>query len=342
MLEPEERAWLGPEPPEDLRDYVSHVTWKDAAWLEGDGIPLNPGLVTVIGPRGSGKTAFVDLLAAASGALRGTLSQSSFLWRASTPVDRLGPAEVKLLWQDGSGDYTTLGEAVRSTGLVESTGSTCYLSQHLVERLCSADGLAIDLRREMERVVFDTTDPLDRQEAADFDGLVETLVAPLRRTREELVSWIDDLVERINLEGSLIERLPQLRKQAEDLRTDEGRLRSLIETLLPKGAEERTKALLALEEACASKEKVVETLRRQRTRARLVSFRCPHVLFLQGARVRRRLGATVPRQRTDFARLEPVPTSFCRRRRPGDRHAQSCARPAHYGSREWCRWCALD
>jgi energy-coupling factor transporter ATP-binding protein EcfA2 len=264
VLEPEDRVWLGTEAPEDLHDCVAQVKWKAASWLQGDGIPLNPGLVTIIGPRGSGKTALVDLVAAGSGALKGPLSESSFLCRASKPIDRLAAAQTKVLWHDGSGEYTELAAAVSAADL-ESAALTCYLSQHFVERLCSAAGLATDLRREMERVVFDATDPLERQEARDFDELVATLVQPLRRSRGDLVSWINDLVERIDTETSLIEKLPKLRQQAEDLREQSRTLKSRIETLLPKGAEDRTQALLALEEAYTKKEKLVEALRRQRT-----------------------------------------------------------------------------
>ena len=33
-----------------------------------------------------------------------------------------------------------------------SPGQICYLSQHFVEQLCSSEGLATELRNEMERV----------------------------------------------------------------------------------------------------------------------------------------------------------------------------------------------
>jgi len=265
VLEPEDRVWLGQECPGDTRDAISALAWNDAPWLEGDGLPLNPGLVAVIGPRGSGKTAFVDFMAAASGALAGTLSQSSFLRRASYPLDLLGSARVDLHWQDDASHGTVLTEALLDIQEGDAPGATCYLSQHFVERLCSSDGLAVELRREMERVVFEATDPLERQEAEDFAHLVETLLTPIRHERQELVDWIDNLGALIDAESALLERLPQLRRQAGELRAESVKRGHTIESLLPKGADDRTRKLMELEARCGAVEKGIEALRRQRT-----------------------------------------------------------------------------
>ena len=57
-----------------------------------------------------------------------------------------------------------------------------YLSQHFVEKLCSSAGLATELRSAMERVVFESTDSLERLEAETFDELAERLLEPIRTT----------------------------------------------------------------------------------------------------------------------------------------------------------------
>ena len=67
-------------------------------------IPLNPGLVAVIGARGSGKTALMDMIAAGCDALprlsaRTAVGPSaSFIERAA---EALGDAQVELAWQTG-------------------------------------------------------------------------------------------------------------------------------------------------------------------------------------------------------------------------------------------------
>ena len=65
-IDPEGRAYVGSEPPSSAMpsQVISHVSITDADWVETPEVPLNPGLVAVIGARGSGKTALVDMIAA--------------------------------------------------------------------------------------------------------------------------------------------------------------------------------------------------------------------------------------------------------------------------------------
>lgn len=65
-IDPEGRAVVGPEPPRSAMpsQVIDRVEIKDAAWAATCSIPLNTGLVAVIGARGSGKTALADMIAA--------------------------------------------------------------------------------------------------------------------------------------------------------------------------------------------------------------------------------------------------------------------------------------
>jgi hypothetical protein len=58
-IDPQGRAYVGAEPPRSAlpSQVISDVKINDAAWATTPDIPLNPGLVAVIGGRGSGKTA---------------------------------------------------------------------------------------------------------------------------------------------------------------------------------------------------------------------------------------------------------------------------------------------
>jgi len=44
-----------------------------------------------------------------------------------------------------------------------------------VEQLCSAEGLAEELRREIERVIFEATDPADRLDADSFEHVKDAI-----------------------------------------------------------------------------------------------------------------------------------------------------------------------
>ena len=58
-IDPEGRAYVGEQPPRSAMpsQVISHLKIDNADWATTPGMPLNPGLVAIIGARGSGKTA---------------------------------------------------------------------------------------------------------------------------------------------------------------------------------------------------------------------------------------------------------------------------------------------
>ncbi|MGQ3099360.1 MAG: hypothetical protein ACT6Q4_15365, partial [Brevundimonas aurantiaca] len=74
------------------------MTLTNAPWAPNSVIDLNPGLVAIIGARGSGKTALADMIAAGCDAHADQLPMQSFLVRASEYLD---DATVKLDWGNG-------------------------------------------------------------------------------------------------------------------------------------------------------------------------------------------------------------------------------------------------
>ena len=177
-IEPEERIWIGSESPERTAESIAvdTIETSNTPWLKTDEIKFNRGLVSIIGARGSGKTALVDLLAAGAYSLGSSLGESSFLLRATTPEDLIGNANVTVRWIDGS---TTAAPFRPPDELLteDRSSEVCYLSQHFVNQLCSSAGLANELRREIERVVFEQTKSTDRYEADCFDALSESCFA---------------------------------------------------------------------------------------------------------------------------------------------------------------------
>jgi hypothetical protein len=95
-IEPDERICIGDAPPKALGDstVIDTIRPHGMPWLQNDAIPLNGGLVAVIGARGSGKTALVDMIAAGAQALLTPLANSSFLKRATDPDNLIGAATV--------------------------------------------------------------------------------------------------------------------------------------------------------------------------------------------------------------------------------------------------------
>ena len=253
--------WIGSHAPNhNTRPLsVADVSTVNAPWQRTHQIPLNDGLVTVIGPRGSGKTALVDMIAAAASAVRKP-AESSFLLRASQPADLLGNGRVILTWSDGTKNDSSLRPTDWSHDR-KPPPAVRYLSQHFVDRLCSSGGLGTELRKEIERVVFDATDPTDRLEANSFQELADVHLGPVRLRREELKRVIASTSGKIIDAGRLHAKLPQL--ETEKIRMEEQVEREQKQqgSLIPKGHEERAKRLAQLERLYSDREAEIQHLR---------------------------------------------------------------------------------
>jgi len=86
IFEPTRRVFIGASPPSGPTpsNVIESVTFENATWLgvNGNTLPLNSGLVTIIGARGSGKTAFADLIAIGAGVTEVANNESSFVFKA--------------------------------------------------------------------------------------------------------------------------------------------------------------------------------------------------------------------------------------------------------------------
>lgn len=173
-IDPAGRAYVGEQPPRSAMpsQVISQIRIDNAGWAVTPAIPLNPGLVAIIGARGSGKTALVDVIAAGCDAISpvgweaGESISPSFLARARPLI---GDATTTLTWGGGA-------TVTRSLDGSDANGQTSfprarYLSQQFVEELCSAKGVSDGLVHEIERVIFGSHSRDDREGAIDFAEL---------------------------------------------------------------------------------------------------------------------------------------------------------------------------
>lgn len=232
-IDPEHRAYVGASPPSAAipSQVIAEVSITGAPWAKTPVIPLNPGLVAVIGARGSGKTALVDMIAAGCDALPERSARpadgpsASFVERAAELLDG---AEVQLTWQggdvvrrplDGSGDDGWSPARVR------------YLSQQFVEDLCSAAGVSDKLLREIERVIYESHPAAERDGAASFEDLLTLRTARFRQARDREQMALVQLSERISAEmekdrqvGTLKATITQKLQTIESYTRDRGKL----------------------------------------------------------------------------------------------------------------------
>jgi ABC-type dipeptide/oligopeptide/nickel transport system ATPase component len=248
-----------------LSETISQVEIVNAPWAGTPKLALNSGLVTIIGSRGSGKTALADIIATACDAHGKRPSDQSFIIRAN---EHLAGAAVTMSWGGG----TKVKRPLDLSGEPDwdSYARARYLSQQFVEELCSSDGMTDRLLSEVERVVFDAHGPGEAGGAIDFNDLRDLRAARYRQAREREEEALETLSDRINQELEKKEQLPDFKKHVAD---KEGRIRDLTadrNRLASKGSEERIKRLSELTEVANNVRSRVRGLNQQEQKLLLV------------------------------------------------------------------------
>lgn len=202
-IDPEGRAYVGEQPLQSAMpsQVISHIRVDNADWAITPDIPLNPGLVAIIGARGSGKTALADVIAAGCDAISPSGWDAdenispSFLARARRLI---GDATTTLTWGGGATVTRSL-DGSDANGHI-SFPRARYLSQQFVEELCSAKGVSDGLVEEIERVIFESHSRDDREWAIDFAELRDQQTARFQQAREREAEALADISDRIAIE----------------------------------------------------------------------------------------------------------------------------------------------
>ena len=210
----EQRVFIGDEPPQHRRirehpsKYLDRVRVEklpesqlDDPWFDAD-IQLNPGLVAVIGNKGSGKSALAEVIGLVGGSPHA--DHFSFLTpsRFRNPRDRLADHFV--------GRLTWLGEGQESLRLTDSAdpGSiprVQHLPQRYLESLCnevpSGEKTAFDA--ELERIIFAHL-PVDQRLGVDsLEAVIEVATAAIDTelaTKRESLSQLNRTIANTEAE----------------------------------------------------------------------------------------------------------------------------------------------
>lgn len=262
-IDPATRANLGVEPPQAAMpsQVISNVSIGDAEWAVTPEIPLNSGLVAIIGARGSGKTALADAIAAGCDAIPTTgwdadeKISPSFLARAHKLI---GNAFVSLAW--GGGDTSARWLDGRDANRPTSYPRARYLSQQFVEELCSSQGVSDGLVSEIERVIFESHTRDAREGALDFAELREQRTIRFQQARDREAEAIADVSERISTEFEKEGLVATLSAQVAQKKTLIASYNADLKKLVVKGTEQQTKRYAELSDAA------------QRLRTRIQAF----------------------------------------------------------------------
>lgn len=254
VIEPEGRVHIGEAPPQGALpgNAIRSVHVSEAPWMEPQLVPINAGMVAIIGARGSGKTALADFIATGAYGVSERLSANSFLRRAAK---FLQSTRAELEWEN---DERTSNEvaSVESETLWD-VPHVQYLSQQFVEQLCSSEGLDDSLVAEIQRVIFEAHPEDDRLDAADFAALLTMKMQAVHEARDRHHHALGRTTDGINAELARKESLPKLTKDRDEslraLKAD----RADRAQLVPKGQDERARQLEGLTAAVEAKQRAL-------------------------------------------------------------------------------------
>jgi energy-coupling factor transporter ATP-binding protein EcfA2 len=245
-------------------------------WFEdGVEISLNAGLTSIIGQKGSGKSALAELIAVAAGSWDS--EEGSFIKRAGDHLDSLN---VQLAWADGNADSVRIGDDPP-----QAKKKVRYLSQKFVEKLCAEDHLGGELVREIEAVMFAHTDPTETLNASSFEELRAIRTQGVRAHADVLREEIRRLIrEECALRDSKA-KLPEKKARVKTLLEEDTGLKKQMPTaaspeekrLLAELQSKRAQLATAQQLVASEKQKLQKI---SDVRARIVTFQSQIARFL--------------------------------------------------------------
>lgn len=241
------RAFVGEQAPSwaTASQVIAEVRVSGAEkWALSPTIHLNPGLVAIIGARGSGKTALADMIAAGCDAYEASDERPSFLARAH---EYLSGASVRLSWLDGRQSDARPLDWPENTA-PDSYRRARYLSQQFVEKVCSIEGMP-ELVKEIERVIFEAHSQVERDGAVDFEELLHLRANRFREARAREEAALAEVSDQIGIELEKSRLVPMLKPQVEQKEKLVTRYKADRAALLPKGPSQYVERLQAIEAA---------------------------------------------------------------------------------------------
>lgn len=226
LNEPESRLFIGDLPPNYKPEHkvISEVSISNSnGWFEDSfKLELNRDLITLIGGRGSGKSALAEAIAYGAGSLDNT--EDSFLKKANQHKSPIKGAKVKLTWADGTLTEHEIGTLTYDHELVR------YLPQGAVEELCSPRN-SEKLQKQIENVIFQALDETERMGASDFDELRTRILNNFQYEKDQVVKKLKEINHQLSNVVSQLRSKPEKQKLLDEKKLELIRLNESLPVL---------------------------------------------------------------------------------------------------------------
>lgn len=205
LYQPQERVFIGNIPPvldrvnKNKQSNISSISCsrtenpinKDCDWFNFD-IPLNPSMVAIIGNKGSGKSAFSDIIGHLCHC--NTMESASFLndkrFRKS-PKNYANDYTATLTWFDKEANTKNLASSIDDSSIEDAQ----YLPQKYIEDVCNDFGDVF--QKEIDKVIFSYVDKAERGDAQSLDDLVKLKSKPLEIRFQDERMKLESINEKI-------------------------------------------------------------------------------------------------------------------------------------------------
>lgn len=198
LYQPAERIHIGSVPPvldrvnKNAKSVIKSISVSPSPdakhasekWFDFS-LPLNPGLVAVIGNKGSGKSALSDIIGLLCKCK--TMGNASFLNDTrfrKKPKCYAKDYKATIEWQDGHIESKSLMEAVDASAIEDAQ----YLPQKYIEDVCNDIG--DKFQEEIDKVVFSYVDVTERGAATNLKELIEIKSQALFVERDQILSLL--------------------------------------------------------------------------------------------------------------------------------------------------------
>jgi len=207
LSEPCERVYIGELPPSEERvkknktKYLESISFRklvastlEEAWFSGE-VPLNSGLIAIIGNKGMGKTALVESV----GLLGNTAQHRDFSFLHPTKfrqpkLNKASQFEAMLKWVDGHYVTRRLSEEVPS----DAVEMVSYIPQHHIEVICNElQSTNSRFEKELKAVIFSHVDEAAKLGTSSLDALIEYLTEQILARMEGIRSELRELNRQI-------------------------------------------------------------------------------------------------------------------------------------------------
>lgn len=181
VYQPKERVYIGEIPPtldrvgKNRQNNILSISCArietpaniDSNWFNFS-IPLNPGMVAIIGNKGSGKSALSDIIGHLCRC--NTMEKASFLNDTrfrKRPKNYANDYCAALTWCDGKTRSSTLAASQEDSHIEDAQ----YLPQKYIEDVCNEFGDVF--QKEIDKVIFSYIDKTERGDARNLEELVK-------------------------------------------------------------------------------------------------------------------------------------------------------------------------